>query len=754
MGTPMAKRLVREQTLNGVVDGRRRDRWIEYDPDWSRPDIWGQRVAKGFDFASDAEVERVVKLKIALRCGGVPFDDGFLLAFGRLRNGRRLDGVEARRRLRGEPRVYSIAAKRYAELHGGAARERMAFSPLELDEIIEEAPEPLRSLPGTCLSSARGILFEKPDLGQTSRVGAMPTDRLRWLATFAILVDPVERNKLRRIDRLLTLVDWMREELGPARAFEGAAVETLMRATLDPMHPKWADGLDKANSYLELRDLVAVYIEWQRPDPASELGAFTKELLLPDLSPDIRRLIGDGRYQLSARQLAARALTAGQVARRARQLLVSLHARFRQWDRLTERVESAIKEIGEKLDAGEAVDLPMGVSDDWKVMRPDGTIVTGLKQRVRLEIVSEEQALIEAAGACGWDPSIGIYMHADALAQAPGRLQRKTKREWAPIKTGPLHVPGWERRLFVRYVETCPTQNSDDEHHPPFLVPLYENSVLVSSMQMRADRLDVREAIVAENFLEPQPQAMQGLTWWTGRKNEKLPHLLLSRGGILLLPMSELRLALAYGIAVARMELLSGMRIGEIMQARLGAAIVEEPLSDGRIVITMRGRPKGWHRDRKWVIDRHTGALLRRIRKWVMQAWYADLDTLPFVAYGVPKKNETKVQCPRAQYLFQFAGYAATNREMNRCLRIATLGIVHARSHDYRYAFGKLLALRGGLRRHRAAAMSHDPRTSHMPERYGDWDCEGLDAADEFVADFQAAQLHEHLEDLIDVGAC
>lgn len=754
MGDPTAKRLVLENVLDGQAVGRCRDRWVEYDPGWSRLDLWRQRVGRGFEFAGDADVEKVVKLKIALGCSDEPYDDGFLLALGRQRGARELAKAEAKRRLRGTHPVWKHAAERYAELHGGVLQEQAKHPPRELEDIMEEAPMEFQAVPGTCLASGRGILFEKPDLGQTSRVGAMPADRLRWLATLVILVDPQEKGRANRIHKLLRVIEWLREELGPDRAFDGAAVEPLMRSMVARERTGRVDDLVLTNAYVELRELIAVYLEWQTPDPETVAGAFLHSLLPPELPADLRSDAYAERDRVTVARLAARALTAGQVALRAKELLVSLHARLRQWDRLTNRALHAITDVQRRWDAGEEVELPLGVSDTWKVIRPDGTIVKGLRQRVDFEILTEEQALVKAADACGWDQAIEMYMRSDALAKAPKRLKPKYDRGYAPIKDGKLHVPGGERRLYVHYVGTFPVRNADDEHHPPFLVPLYENSVLVSSHQMRSERIAVREEIVAANHLEIQPPGMPGLTWWVGHKNEALPHLLLARGGVLLLPMAELRLTLAYGTAVARMELLSGMRIGETMQAREGDAFTAQPLGDGRLVPTMRGRPKGWQRDRLWVIDRETMALLRAIKGWVIAIWYADKGALPFVEYGVPSKNGTRVQCPRARYLFQFCGKAAANRELNRCLRIATLGMVHARSHDYRYAFGKLLVLRKGLRRHRAAAMSHDPGSkSAMPELYGEWDCDGLGAADDFVAEYQADQLHSQLEGLIDVGA-
>lgn len=164
----------------------------------------------------------------------------------------------------------------------------------------------------------------------------------------------------------------------------------------------------------------------------------------------------------------------------------------------------------------------------------------------------------------------------------------------------------------------------------------------------------------------------------------------------------------------------------------------------------MRGRPKGWTRDRWWVVDPHTMALLRRIRRWVVEMWYSGAD-LPTVGYGRPRRNATRMNCPPAQYLFQIGGKAADGEVLTRCLRIATLGIVNARAHDYRYAFAKLLSVKRGLRRLRAAALSHagDDRSA-MPEQYGDWDCEDLDDADAFVAEFQEEQLHGLLEGYLD----
>lgn len=578
-GIPLLERLVDERLLNGmgpltadneheaIRAGSRLARWIEYDPAWTRPDIWALRVAKGFDFATGADLEAAVRLKIAIGCADEPFDDGFLLAVGRLLGGRKLTKLEARKRLRSAHAVYSAAADRYAELHGIQARTQVAHPPRELDDVMEDAPGEFQTVPGTCLDEDRGILFEKPPLPLTSRVGGAPPDRLRWLATLAILVHPLERNQ-ETIGLLVGVTECLRSELGPDRAWDQETVAGLMRALLSREVTGRVDDIEMVRSYRKLRDLVLVYFEWQKPDPDTVEGAFILSLLPPALPPGII----DGEYEerdrLTVDRLKARALSAGQVARRAKALQVSLHARFRQWDRLTNVATEAMDGVLAELDAGRSVQLPLGVSDTWKVIRPDGTIAPCLKQRVEMEIVSEDGLLLEMAEATGWSQKIQEYMDVAMKAlRTVGGLDPNGKR--VPVN-GKLHVPGGGRRLFARYVGTFPAGDPDDEHYPPFLVPLYEDSVLVPSHHMDPARIDTRDAVVAKHYLEPAPPGMPGLTWWVDSRNRGLPHLALRHLGKPLMPMRELRLALAYGTAVARLELMTGQRLGETMQARRG----------------------------------------------------------------------------------------------------------------------------------------------------------------------------------------
>lgn len=759
-GFPLLERLVGESVLDGMVErltpenrhralrvDNRFERWIEYDPAWSRSDIWARRVAMGFDFATGAELEAAVSLKIALKCSDVPFDDGFLLAVGLLLDGRALTKLEAKRRLRSKHAVYAAAVERYAELHGVRAKTQEVHRPRELDDVMEDAPAEFQAVPGTCLDEGRGILFEKPPLPLTSRVGAAPPDRLRWLATLAILVHPLERNH-EHVGLLVGVTDCMRSELGVGRAWDPDAVAGLMRRLLAREVTGRVDDIEMVRSYRKLRDLVLIYLEWQKPDPETVEGAFIHSLLPPALPPGMIDEEYGERDRLTVERLKARALSAGQVARRAKALQVSLHARFRQWDRLTNAATEAMDWVLAELAAGRPVELPLGVSDTWKVIRPDGTIAPCLKQRVDMEIVSEEGLLLEMAQATGWAPKVMEYMDAATKAQRPtGGRKVNTPKNYVD---GKLHVPGGGGRLFARYVGTFPAGGPGDEFHPPFLVPLYENSVLVSSHQMDPARIDARDAMVAAHYLEPAAPGMPGLTWWVERKNEALPHLAMRHLGKPLMPMRELRLTLAYGTAIARLELMTGQRLGETMQARRGGGFGPQELPGGRVVDAMRGRPKGWTRDRWWVVDPHTMALLRRIRRWVVEIWYPGAD-LPTVGYGRPRRNATRMHCPAAQYLFQIGGRAADGEVLNRCLRIATLGIVNARAHDYRYAFAKLLSVKRGLRRLRAAALSHDgDGRSPMPEQYGDWDCDGLDDADAFVAEFQEEQLHGLLEGYLD----
>jgi hypothetical protein len=227
-----------------------------------------------------------------------------------------------------------------------------------------------------------------------------------------------------------------------------------------------------------------------------------------------------------------------------------------------------------------------------------------------------------------------------------------------------------------------------------------------------------------------------------------LAHFLLRYTGQVLLPLKQIRLMLAYGAAVARLELMAGLRIGETMQARHGNCFTSEPLGE-RTVAAMRGRPKGWTRDRMWVVDGRTMALIREIKDWVIENWFADLGVLPIVDYGERKKNKVSLQCPPARYLFQTAGGAAKNEVLNLCLRVATLGMPHARAHDYRFAFGKLLRVRKASRRQRARALSHDEGSS-MIDHYGEWDCQGLDEDDLIVAQYQDDLEREQLERMID----
>ena len=216
------------------------------------------------------------------------------------------------------------------------------------------------------------------------------------------------------------------------------------------------------------------------------------------------------------------------------------------------------------------------------------------------------------------------------------------------------------------------------------------------------------------------------------------------------MPHRELLLLLSYGRAAVRLEMLSGTRIHETMQARQGGGCFLPKPIGGKGMFTMLGRPKGWEIDRRWVLHPRTMGHLRAMAAQTVAMWYSDIGTLPLVDYGLPQKNvrAADVPCPAARYLFQIGGRAMTRGELNLCIRLATLGIAAADSHDYRYVFGRLLSVRKATRAQRASAGSHSPRSASV-DRYGAWDCPDLDEADDIVAAMQNEMDEEMIDDLL-----
>lgn len=738
---PTIMSLVEHDALDGDLDLPRLERWVEYDPAWTGLDIWRRFSARGFAFEDEADLLPVLKVRGLLRVHGEPWCDGFLRALIAVRGGAELPFTEARRLLRGRLEVQQAAVARYAELNDGAVASLGRLEPVELEDLMEASPEPLRLLAGTCLDPQRGALFECPRDDWIARVGAMERGGPRWSATLAMLAHPTHGGLQGRVLRMLGMVERL------AGLTRGAAMSDR-EATLPALKAmaEGEGGLAMLKSYAELRELIAAWLEWQKPDPDTVEGAFLHALLPLELPEALRRFEWDERERVTVEGLRARAITAGEVARRASARLVCVEARLRQWDRLCRVIDDAIKRINDDLDAGRPVRFPVRVSDTYKVVRPDGSIAPGLRQTVSLDIEPEDRLWLETAKASGWERSVARYLGSAAAAQSPVALRSAERGgpDAAP-GDGRFYVAGGERRFHAVYAGTAPAAEDSDECHAPFLVGLYAASALVPSAHMSGDQARARNALVDEPGLWGTPTVVRGLTWWTDRT--VLAHLALRHTGRVLLPYRQLRLTLAYGCAVARLELMSGMRLGETMQARHGACFREVPLG-GRMVPTMRGRPKGWYRDRLWIVDRHTMALLKRIKGWVIENWHAGIGVLPIVEYGERKKNEERVQCPPARYLFLVGGRAARNEHLNMCLRIVTLGMPHARSHDYRYAFGKLLKLREATRRQRARALSHDERSA-MVDQYGDWDCEGLEDNDMVVAEHQDALARELLEDLL-----
>ena len=744
------KKLVEDRVLPGDIDAPARERWIEYDDGWTAADIWMWHCSKGFDFRDPEDVTVLVKTKQRLGCSSEPWSDAVLEALVELRDGEPMIKRGAVK-IFGHPQPISKAAcDRYNELAGAAVRRNEVHEPVELEELIDGAPEALRVLKGSCLDPDRGILFEAPEATAMARVGAMEHGHPRWVATLAILVHPTHGGASARLPGVLATIERIAAHLGGGSFADGAAVERVMRTILRESRDGASADLEVVTSYLRLRSLISAWIDWQQPDPETEDGEFLRTLLPADLPADMKAAAWEESQRISVDALKARALNAGEVARRAGQRLLCVDGRLRQWERLTAVIDTEMVRIEAELEAGRPVAFPVRVSDTFRVVRPDGSVAPRLRQTIRMEIFAEDMLWHRTAVGSGWSRQIDTYLSADMKARSPARIAAHERGGQRAGVDGMAHRPGGDRRLFVVYAGTDPARHPDDEHHPPHMVGVYSVSALIESSNLSPEMARARRAFVTETGLPIHPRTMMGLTWWPGRAGQALPHLLLRHTGQLMLPYRQIRLLLAYGCAVARLELMSGLRIGETMQARHGSCFSNRPLKD-RIVATMRGRPKGWPRDRLWVIDKITMGLIKRIKGWAIENWYADLGVLPFVAYGEPRKNREREQCPPARYLFQLHGRAADSRELNFCLQIATLGLPHAKAHDYRYAFAKLLRIRSASRRARAKALSHE-LGSAMVDRYGDWECGGLDDDDAVVKELQDQLTREMLEELIDAA--
>lgn len=743
------RKLVHARLIDHNFDLPGKQRWVEYDPSWSRKDIWDRRVAKGFDFSDEIEVDGLISAKRALGCGEVFYTDEFLLALGQVLAGREMLKRDARKRFGRPEETWQAACKRYNELHDGHATDGASHPPMELEDALEGAPEELQKLRGSCVDERSGILFEKPEPVDVARVGAMAPGHIRWLATLAILTYPSHGGFRGRMAGILRLIERIGQRIG-----KGVVSDADLMGCI--MHELYAapTGSDVAaiKSYADLRSLVLAYLEWQVVDREADEAAFLRTLLPAELPDDLRRISWDERELMSLDALKQRAIRASEIVRRVGARLLCVEARLRQWERLTQVIDNRIERIEEDLAAGKPVQFPIGVSDTYKVIRPDGSLAAGLRQTVRVEIFTEDALWLETVKGSGWDPTFERHLSAHDRSMSPARLERTEQggRKCRPPIDGQSYRDGGNRRYFVCYAGTDQADHHDDECYPPHVIELYASSALVYPAELWPAQRLKRNEVVQRHNLEWSPRAMLGLNWWPGREGQGMAHSVLQHTGRIMLPYRQIRLMLAYGCAVARFELMTGLRIGETMQARHGGCFRELPLGD-RKVATMRGRPKGWPRDRLWIIDKDTMALVKKIKGWVIENWHSDIGELPIVSYGERNKNLERLQCPTARYLFLIGNRAAKSEHLNRCLRIATLGMPHAQTHDYRYAFGKLLGLKKATRRQSARALSHE-LDSLMVEQYRDWEYDGLEDDDAIVAALQEQTEAELMDGWLDAA--
>ncbi len=743
------KRLIRMGWLDGDADCDPRDGWVGYDDGWSRRDIWDRARASGFEFADEGELRSAIWAKHALHRNHEPYPDDFLVSMGRVRGGRALSARESEKLLGASASVAAAARRRYNELVGcsnGGAGPRPPE--VDLEELLDDAPDWLARLRGSCRDPDRGVLFERPALAATSLAARVPPGPWRSLATMVALLreggSVKNRERTRAIIAMIRDLSSGSDPLPPADPRVALAVEAMAAA-----EATGGRRVTSGTAWVELCDLVSAWLDWQQVDPGDRSGFDPEVAPAPVSQAALRRFRADTE-RVDAATLSRRALMAGDIAGRASHRLLSVDARFRQWDRLANVIEDAMARVLHELDAGGRVPFPVGVSDTYKVVRPDGTVPTGLRQRVRFEIWSEETLWLLAWRSSGYQVEANMARGFKGLVTATKAARIAAWESGAGAIGSPFMRQGGDRRLYAVYVATEPVE-AGEEHHAPFLVAAYAVSALADSAVHSVDMRAARSAFVDASGLPHYARRLTGLTWWAEERVGDLPAYVLRHAGRIIMPHRELRLLLAYGRAAIRLELLSGLRIGETMQVRKGGGCFAPAEVGGRRFFKMRGRPKGWPRDRLWAVDAPTVALLRQIGRWAVQTLYPGTSDLPIVPYAQPGKNSRRLVCPPARYLLQLGGRAAQVWELNLCIRLATLGMVHANSHDYRYAFAKLLKVRGATRMQRARALSHLPGST-VPDRYADWECEGLEPDDLVVAEAHEAMELAALEAMIDAG--
>ncbi|MES2096786.1 MAG: hypothetical protein V4459_08485 [Pseudomonadota bacterium] len=526
----------------------------------------------------------------------------------------------------------------------------------------------------------------KPSAKLLGRVEFMRSPELAELTGLLLMVAPdrIMEASANHIVRMLEKLDVVADASEPALG--DALVGRLWSVTIEnrlrlPLPQR--STLNKAYDWM--RNTLR---RWSDDIPAARREVFER-LIPPPLPETFGEAAADVEEDADREKGDRRAVTAEPISKRREQFLNIAELRFRQTDRLVDKVVSDLRRIDRALAAGEVIEFPVTVNDTHMVIRPDAGGIGNGSQTISVQIETELELWFQCARAhiaAGAAPSHSTGW--DKLDAARRQMLQPRSEDEEPHVNGRDWTPDVARRLRVIYVATRPSKPGG-ERVEPFWTSLYRSRLFDQSRDITSAERAERKALVKAIGFDPLKAPVPGLvadTTENGKALVRAYRRYVSRERFIL-PAEELRHALAVGRVVLRPELMRGMRIGESSQARTDEGAFDFRKFDGKIFYYLSVVPKmAGGRSRRMVLDPTTVEAFERLRVISVERWFPDEGDMPLREYQYREKK-----LPAARYLLANETRTLIYAEMNLCLRILTIGVISSTSHSYKYGFAAML---------------------------------------------------------------
>lgn len=563
-------------------------------------------------------------------------------------------------------------------------RRSLRSSDLPLEEFLRRHPL-FVGLEGTCEDPEfKGRAA--PPAAMLGRVELMKSADLAEMLGLMLMVAP-GRGTMKTADVALRLLEQLDEVGdGDAPALGAAMLERLKAFVIDNVFElPLPTRNNMTRMYKWMRTMLRGWCDELPPHRRSTFERLIPPALTPllaDSADEIDRETREGRSR-------RRETTAAPISHQRERFLNIAELRFRQTDRLVDKIVADLRQIERALAAGAPVAFPVTVSDTYFVVRPDAEGIGNGTQSisVRIETAAEiwEQVL-RADMAAGMVPSRSAGWVWVSAARKQRLVPRADGEE--PYVDGPSWHPALERELKVVYVATRPS-SVGGEFVEPFWTTLFRGRLFDPDKGMTPAERDDRMALVKAIGFDPIKAPCPGLlsdTSDAGKAMTRAYRRSVSTTSFVF-PAEDFRYALAIGRGVMRPELMRGMRIGESSQARSDPGAFGFRKFDGKIYFYVSVVPKmGRGRPRRMVLDPITVMALERIRVIGVERWFCKDGQLATRAYHFKGKK-----LGPAQYLFANASRTLIYAEMNLCLRVLTVGVISSASHSYKFGFAAMM---------------------------------------------------------------